>query len=112
MVPLQPGRLVGGQREGRGVGLAETETGEGLQHVPDPFHHPRRVATPTSQGHEPVLHVELPRGVAQGPSGLVTLGQAAAGHHGDDLDDLFVEDHHPAGLGQHRFKIRMQVAGR
>jgi hypothetical protein len=36
VVGLEPGRLVGGQREGRGVRLAEPEGRERAQHLPDP----------------------------------------------------------------------------
>ena len=49
--------------------------------------------------------------VAEGAADLVGLGQVAAGEERDDLDDLLVEDHHPAGLGQDRTQVVVEVGG-
>ena len=108
-VPLQPGGLVGGQRECGSVGLAEPEGRERGQHLPDAFGHRFWVATQDGPGQEPVAGLLLALEVAQRAADLVPLGQAAAGDHRDDLDDLLMEDHHPVGRLQYRRQARMQV---
>ncbi len=110
VVGFQPRRLVGGQRERGGVRLAETERGEGFQDPPDPFDQRFGVALTPGGGEEPALHLGLPDAIAQGPAGFIALSKGAAGHHRDDLDDLFVEHHHPAGVAQHRFEVGVRVA--
>ncbi len=56
VVPLEPGRLVGGQRERRRVRLAEPEPAERVEHLPGPLH--GLVAEPVRPGqrHEALAH--------------------------------------------------------
>ena len=107
---LQPGRLIGRQRERGRVGLAESEGGESGQHLPGLRYHRLAVTALGRAGAEPRPHPGLAFSIAERAPGLIPLGQGAAGQDRDDLDDLFVKHHHPAGLGQHRLQIRMPVA--
>ena len=47
----------------------------------------------------------------QRPAHLVGLGQGAAGHPGDDLQHLLVEDHHAGGLRQGELEVGVRVDG-
>ncbi len=109
MVRLEPRRLIGRHGERCRVRLAESERGEGLEHLPYPFDGVDVVAPPQRCRHEPRLHLRLPLRVAQRTACLVRLGEGAAGHRGDDVQHLLMEDHHTAGLLQRRNQIRMQV---
>ncbi len=75
MVRFQPGGLVGGQRERRGVGLAESEGCEGTQDLPDPIHGRDVVPLVDRGGIEPRPDVVLPFRGAHAAAALVGLGQ-------------------------------------
>nr|WP_258016942.1 hypothetical protein [Nocardioides marinisabuli] len=109
-VRLEPGRLVGRQRERGRVGLAEAEGGEGLQDAPHLLDHAERVAATQGAREEPGPGLGHPLRVAEGPALLVGLGVGDAGEAADDLDDLLVEDHHAAGRGQDRAQVVVEVA--
>ena len=109
-VRLEPGRLEGRQREGGGMGLAEPEGGEGLQHRPDLLHHVHGVAAPQGAGEEPHLGLGHALAVPERAALLVGLREGDAGETADDLDDLLVEDHDPAGGGEDRAQVVVEVA--
>ena len=111
VMPLQPRRLVGGQRERGGVGLAEAEGRERLQHLPDVVDDALLVSALQRGRDEPAAHVLLALRRAERPARLVAVGVGAAGHDRDDLDDLLVEDHDAAGLGERRDEVGVQIAG-
>ena len=111
MVGLQPGRLVGGQRERRRVGLAEAERAEGGEHRPDLLGHLHRIARGQRPRHEPGPHLGMGVLLPQRPAHLVGLGQRAAGHPGHHLQHLLVEDDHPGGLRQRELEVGVRVDG-
>ena len=73
-VRLEPGRLVGRQRERRGMGLAEPERGERLEDLPELLHHGEGVAAAQGPGEEPEPGLGHPLDVAEGAALLVGLG--------------------------------------
>ena len=97
-VGLEPGRLVGRQRERRGVGLAEAERRERLDHLPDRLDHGQGVPAAEGGREEPELGLGHPLDVAERPPLLVGLGVGDPAELGDHLDHLLVEDHHAVGL--------------
>ena len=109
MVGLEPGRVVGGHGERRGVRLAETERGERLEHRPDLVGDGPVEAVGQRPGPPPLLDLELTLRRAHRPADLIGLVQPAAGGDRDQLQHLLVEHHHPAGLAQHRFQPGVQV---
>ena len=109
-VRLEPGGLVGRQRERGGVGLAEAEAGERGQHRPDPLHHRQRVAAAERPREEPQLRLGHPLDVAERPALLVGLGVRDAGEQRDHLDHLLVEDDHAVGGPQDRPQVVVEVA--
>ena len=111
MVCLEPGRLVGRQGERRGMGLAEAERPERLEHLPHPFDDPQVVAAGQCGRHEPDPHLRLALGVAEGAPDLVGLGEGAARHPRHDLQDLLVEHHDAVGLGQRIHQVGVGVFG-
>ncbi len=110
VVRLEPGRLVRRKRERRGVGLAEPERGERLEHLPCLLDQLLGVAAAQRSGEEPDPRLRHPLDVTQGTPRLVGLGEGAAGELGDHLDDLLVEDHDPVGLLEDRAEVLVQVA--
>ena len=112
VVGLEPGGLIGRQREGRGVRLAEPERGERLQHLPHPLDEVEGVALGVRGREEPHPHLLLPLGAAEGAADLVRLREGAAGHHLDDHQHLLMEDHHAVGLLQRRPKVVVEVLRR
>ena len=109
VVRLEPRRVVGRQRERRGVGLAEAERGERPQHLPHLLDGDQVVAERAGGGVEPRAHLLLPVGRAEAAPHLVGLGQRAAGHHRDDAQHLLVEDHHAVGLLERGAQVVVQV---
>ena len=108
-VGLEPGRLVGRQRERRGMGLAEAERREGLDHLPDRLDHGQGVSAAEGGGVEPDLGLGHPLDVAERPPLLVGLGVGDPAEAGDHLDHLLVEDHHAVGLAQDRAQVVVEV---
>jgi hypothetical protein len=98
VVAPEPRRLVDGDRERGGVGLAEAEAAERGDHLPDPLHRHRVEAAGQGLGAEPRGGAVRAALLRQVTADQVRLGQAAAGHHVDDPQDLLVEDHHSPGL--------------
>ena len=109
MVGLEPGRLVGRQRERRGVRLAEAEGRERLEHLPDLVDGRDVVAAGVGARAQPHLDLGLPVGSAERAADLVGLGQGAAGERRDDLQHLLVEDDDAAGLLERRAQVGVQV---
>ena len=108
-VGLEPGRLVGRQRERRGMGLAEAERRERLEHRPHPLHDRERVAVAQGAREEPELGLGHPVDVAERAASLVGLGVVDPREAGDDLDDLLVEDHDAVGLLEDRPQVGVEV---
>ena len=75
VVSLQPRRLIGGQRECGGMGLAETEGSERFEHFPDPLDGRQVVSGPQRRRHERGAHLLLKVGITQSAAGLVGLGE-------------------------------------
>ena len=111
-VRLEPGRLVGRQRERRRVGLAEAERGERLEDLPDPLDHGQGVAPAQRPGEEPHLRLRHPLQVAEGAPLLVGLGVGDAGEQRDHLDHLLVEDDHAMGLAEDGAQVVVEVRRR
>ena len=111
VVGLEPGRLVGRQRERRRVRLAEPERRERLEHRPDLVDGGHVVAA--GEGPRPQPHLDLLLAVraAHRPARLVGLGQGDPGEGRDDLEHLLVEDHHPAGVLEGVAQVLVQVLG-
>ena len=111
MVRLEPRGLIRRQCERRGMGLAEAEGGEGAQHLPHALDGDEVIAVGEGSGIEPRAHVVLALGRAHGATGLVGLGQRAAGHGGHDAQHLLVEDDDAVGLGEDRAQVVVDVDG-
>ncbi len=98
MMGLEPGRLIGGQRERRCVRFAEAERRERPKHLPDPVGIGCGIAPSERRWPPPRLHVELTLRRAERPADLVGLGQAHPRRLGDDPQHLLVEDDDAGGL--------------
>ena len=109
MVPLQPRRVIGGQRERGGVRLAETEAGEGPQHLPHLLHGLQVVPLLQRCRDEPGPDLDLTVRGPQLTAHLIGLGQRTPAHDRDQTQNLFVEDDHPMGLPQGRLEIRVET---
>jgi hypothetical protein len=109
VVRLEPGGLVGRQRERRCVRLAEAEGRERLEDVPHLLHCAERI--PRSQGarEEPQPHLRHPLDVTERAAGLVCLGEVAPGELRDHLDHLLVEHHDTMRLLENRPQVVVQV---
>lgn len=112
MMGLQPRRLVRGHGEGDRVRLAEAVRPERLDDLPGPLDDLLLVSALASLLREPRLYPSDLVGVRQRPPRVVAEGQGAAGHDRQDLDDLFVEDHHAVRLAQCGLQVRVRTAGR
>ena len=112
MMGLEPRRLIGGQGKGCRVCFAETERGEGAQHIPDLFDGVEVVPLVTSCRIEPgaylVLGIQRPEIAAH----LIGFGKRASRHHRHHAQDLFVEDDDAVGLSEHGTQIVVEVSGR
>ena len=104
---FEPGRLIGRERESSGMRFAETEGSEGAQYLPYLIDHSPWISASESGGIEPVTDSLLTFRGAEFPSPLISLCQRCSCHRRDDSNDLFVEDHHPFGLGEDRLEIGM-----
>ena len=111
VVRLEPGGLVGRQRERRGVRLAEPERRERREDPPDLLDDRTGVAARQGPREEPQPGLGHPLDVAEGPPGLVGLVVVAPGETRDHLDDLLVEHHHAVRRPEDRPQVGMQVAG-
>src|SRR5665811_1828886 len=89
--------------------LAETERRERGEDLPQPLDELRGVAVAQRSRDEPAPYGLLPLGVDKRAPRLVALRHAAAGGDGNELDDLLVEDHYAAGLGEHRLDVEIRV---
>ena len=109
---LQPRRLVRRHGERDGVRLAEAVGAERLHDLPGPLNRFCVVAVGRRELGEPHLDAPLRLRVRQPAPHPVRLAASAAGHDGDDVDDLLVEDHHSVGVLQRPLQIGVRVTDR
>ncbi len=109
VVRLEPGGLVGGDGKCRTVRLAEAEAAKGFQGPPDLVHHLRGVPLDPGLLAEELFHRQLEDLVAERPAELIRPRQAAAGHHVEGFQDLFMEDSDSMRFLQHGFQVRVRV---
>ena len=111
VVGLQPGRPVGDEAVGGGVGLVEGVVGEGKQDVPQGLDRPLRVAPlQHPAGEDLVLGVQLGLLLlAHGPAQHVGAAEGVAGQLLSDGHDLLLVHDQAVGLPQDRLQRLREV---
>ena len=111
MVFLEPSALIGRQRKGGSMRLAETEGGEGAQDLPDLINDGWLISPRERRGIEPLPHSYLAFRRGHLSPSLIAFGQRCACNDRDNTNHLFVEDDNTLGLLQDLVEIRVNQIG-
>ena len=112
VVHLQPGRVVGDQRIGRGVRLVEAVSREVSHEIEDLLGRRRRnplLLGPVAEAHGLGFHHLFLLLAHRAPQD-VRVAQRVAGHRRGDLHHLLLVDDHPVGFAQDRLQQLVRVA--